>query len=102
MQQTKLNKAPAHYKARIMRLLADCKAMLKLHLVGEAQDVLAQARDLMAIANSDIPQAIKYCKRVYIATRNSDRSITVFTYGGGCITVGTGAAYLKAVKQGAI
>lgn len=99
---TKLIKAPKHLKARIMRLLADCKAMLKLRLIGEAKAVLAHARDLMTMAVSSIPQAIKYCKHVYMASRNDNGSITIITMQGDCITVGTGKAYLIALKQEAI
>lgn len=96
---SKLTKAPKHLKARILALLADCKAMLDLKLIGEAKAVLKHARSLMAMAASSIPQAIKYCKNVYTASRNSDNTITVITMQGACLTVGTGKAYQKAAKQ---
>ena len=98
---SKLIKAPKHLKARILELLADCKAMLDLKLIGEAKAVLKHARSLMAMAASSIPQAIKYCKNVYMASRNSNGTITVLTMQGACLTVGTGKAYQNAIKQGA-
>ena len=96
---SKLTKAPKHLKARILALLADCKAMLKLRLIGEAKAVLKHARSLMDMVVSSIPQAIKYCKNVYMASRNSNNTITVITMQGECIIVDTGKAYQKAAKQ---
>ena len=95
----KLTKAPKHLKARILELLADCKAMLKLRLIGEAKAVLKHARSLMDMAVSSIPQAIKYSRHVYMASRNSNGTITVLTMQGDCLIVGTGKAYQIVAKQ---
>ena len=100
-QQQQLAKAPKHLKARILELLADCKAMLDLKLIGEAKAVLKHARSLMDMAASSIPQAIKYSRHVYMASRNSNNTITVLTMQGVCLIVGTGKAYQNAIKQGA-